>query len=133
MEPVTRRTVLVLGAVGAAAAVTGAGAFLWSQVDGGGPSAPDAVPPSEPRAPSAGDLREPEVLTSSQGRLELTLTADFVTMLSFIAQVLDTNQTACFLANVFPALGGELPAALFVLHDQLGPNQETFRDFGYCP
>lgn len=75
MEPVTRRTVLVLGAVGAAAAVTGAGAFLWSQVEGGGPSAPDAVPPGEPEAPSPGILREPEVLTSSRGRLQLTLTA----------------------------------------------------------
>lgn len=75
MEPVTRRTVLVLAAAGAAAAITGAGAVVWSRVDGGGPPAPDAVPPSEPGALSAGVLREPEVLTSSRGRLELTLTA----------------------------------------------------------
>ena len=71
----TRRTVLVLGAVGLAAAVTGGGAFLWLQVNGGRPTVPDAVPPSGPGAPSAGILREPEALTSSRGRLDLTLTA----------------------------------------------------------
>lgn len=87
MEPVTRRTVLVLGAVGAAAAVTGAGAFLWSQVDGGEPPAPDAVPPSEPGVPSAGILGEPEVLTSSQGRLELTLTAALTDVVVAGAQI----------------------------------------------
>ena len=77
----------MLGAVGVAAAVTGAGAFLWSQVNGGGPSAPDAKPPSEPDAPSAGILREPEVLTSSRGRLELTLTAALTDVVIAGAQI----------------------------------------------
>lgn len=80
MEPLSRRGVLILGAAGAAVAV-GGGLVVWSQLQGvpGSPtpeasSPPDPTTTSEPSQPT-GSLREPEVLSSSDGRLELTLTA----------------------------------------------------------
>lgn len=77
MEPVTRRTFLVLGTVSAAAAVAGGGAFLWGWMQGGELSPPDSTPESTelPGKGSTATLREPEVLTSTGGRLDLTLTA----------------------------------------------------------
>jgi FtsP/CotA-like multicopper oxidase with cupredoxin domain len=83
MEPLTRRGVLVLAATGAVV-VVGGGAVLWSELQGSqaGPTPtptrpPEASTPTEPPAAStsAGTLREPGVLTSSGGLLELTLTA----------------------------------------------------------
>ncbi|WP_292835131.1 multicopper oxidase domain-containing protein, partial [Microbacterium sp.] len=77
MEPLSRRGVLILGATGAAAAV-GGGLILWSQVQGAPLSpAPTASPQGErpPASEPTGTLREPEVLSSSGGLLELTLTA----------------------------------------------------------
>ena len=77
MEPLSRRGVLILGATGAAVAV-GGGLVLWSQLQGAPVSpAPTASPPRErpPGSESNGTLREPEVLSSSGGLLELTLTA----------------------------------------------------------
>lgn len=81
MEPLTRRGVLVLAATGAVV-VVGGGAVLWSELQGGqavpAPTpTPAASSPAEPPPASAptGTLREPEVLTSSEGLLALTLTA----------------------------------------------------------
>ena len=79
MEPLSRRNVLILGAVGTAAVVTG-GIVLWSQTQGGSPAPPgtrsaNPSPTESQAAGSSGTLREPEVLTSADGRLDLTLTA----------------------------------------------------------
>jgi FtsP/CotA-like multicopper oxidase with cupredoxin domain len=77
MEPLSRRGVLILGATGAAVAV-GGGLALWSQLQGGSVAPlPTASAPAErpPTGESIGTLREPEILSSSAGRLELTLTA----------------------------------------------------------
>ncbi|WP_369816191.1 multicopper oxidase family protein [Agromyces sp. Soil535] len=75
----TRRTVLVLGGVGAAALV-GGGLFVWSRTQSGEPDPRTAATPSptstrSPPGEETGTLLEPEVLTSSGGRLGLTLTA----------------------------------------------------------
>ena len=77
MEPLSRRGVLILGATGAAVAV-GGGLLLWSQLQGAPvtPLPTASRPPDRPPASeSTGTLREPEVLSSSGGLLELTLTA----------------------------------------------------------
>lgn len=77
MEPLSRRGVLILGATGAAVAV-GGGLVLWSQLPGTPvtPVPPPSEPPEQPPASeSNGTLREPEILSSSGGLLELTLTA----------------------------------------------------------
>ncbi len=81
MEPVTRRNVLILGGV-AAAALAGGGLILWSEAQRGEPEpqatpTPGPSPTGTPPAPDAdtGTLVEPAVLQSSGGRLELTLTA----------------------------------------------------------
>lgn len=78
---ITRRNALVLGGVGAAALV-GGGLWVWSQSRSGEQEPPAATSPetSTSPAPSApsdglGTLLEPEVLRSSDGLLELTLTA----------------------------------------------------------
>jgi FtsP/CotA-like multicopper oxidase with cupredoxin domain len=78
MEPVSRRAVLALGAAGAVA-VVGGGVVLWSRMPGAPVTArpvpsPSSAPPLA-TTPPAGDLREPEVVSSSGGRLDLTLTA----------------------------------------------------------
>ncbi len=89
MEPLSRRGVLILGATGAAVAV-GGGLALWTQLqDAPGLSRPATSRPEEPPAASAssGNLREPEVLTSSGGRLELTLTAAMTVTIVDGAQV----------------------------------------------
>ena len=66
MEPVTRRTALILGGLGATAVVAGAGGLLWSQLN-----------PFELRMPdgSGADLREPDVHRSAAGVLDVALTA----------------------------------------------------------
>ena len=76
MEPLSRRTVLVLGAVGAVA-VVGGGAVLWNQTRAGAPAPPPtpASPTESSAAESAGSLHEPDELWSTGGRLDLTLTA----------------------------------------------------------
>jgi FtsP/CotA-like multicopper oxidase with cupredoxin domain len=76
MEALSRRSVLILGATGAAVAV-GGGLVLWSQVQGAQvASMPTASPqPEPPASESTGTLREPEILSSSAGVLDLTLTA----------------------------------------------------------
>ncbi|WP_448812251.1 multicopper oxidase family protein [Agromyces bauzanensis] len=80
MEPVTRRNVLILGGVSAAALV-GGGLLVWSEVQRGEPEPPATTPATGP-SPTAtppeedtGTLAEPEVLESSGGLLALTLTA----------------------------------------------------------
>ncbi|MFC5791264.1 multicopper oxidase family protein [Agromyces tardus] len=75
----TRRDVLIAAGAGAAA-VVGAGLVVWSTTQGGAPSPAGGTSGSaSPAAPSgsasAATLREPEVLMSADGRLELTLTA----------------------------------------------------------
>lgn len=82
----TRRSVLLLGAAGAAA-VTG-GALLWNAARDAGDARPPAIgaspgPPPTPGATEApgapaGALREPEVLASVDGRLDLALAAALV-------------------------------------------------------
>lgn len=77
MEPLSRRGVLILGAAGAAVAV-GGGLVLWSQLQVAPVTpAPTASPTAEspPGSESTGTLREPVILSSSGGLLELTLTA----------------------------------------------------------
>jgi FtsP/CotA-like multicopper oxidase with cupredoxin domain len=76
----TRRDVLIAAGAGTAA-VIGGGLILWSTTQGGAPSSTGGSSGAEPPAPappgttSSGTLREPEVLTSTDGRLDLTLTA----------------------------------------------------------
>lgn len=79
MEPVTRRSVLILGGVGGAAIVAG-GLLLWSESQRGEPEqpatpAPSPSPTGSPPAEDTGTLAEPQVIASSGGRLHLTLTA----------------------------------------------------------
>lgn len=76
METLSRRSVLILGATGAAVAV-GGGLVLWSQVQGTqvAPMPTASAPPEPPASDSSGTLREPEILSSSAGVLDLTLTA----------------------------------------------------------
>lgn len=80
MDEVTRRNALILGGVGAASLI-GGGLLVWgvSQQGAPGPVAtptPSATPPTgSPPAEGLGTLLEPEVLSSADGRLELTLTA----------------------------------------------------------
>ena len=77
VEPLSRRGVLILGATGAAAAV-GAGLVLWSQLHGTLLTpVPSASTPSEqpPASEATGTLREPDILSSTAGLLELTLSA----------------------------------------------------------
>lgn len=77
MEPLSRRGVLILGATGAVVAV-GGGLVVWSQLQGTPvtPVPPPSAPADQPPASeSTGTLREPEILASSGGVLELTLTA----------------------------------------------------------
>ena len=79
MEPLSRRNALILGGAGAAALVSG-GLILWSQAQPGPPvprTTPGATPPpTGSTAPDGtGTLLEPEVLSSTGGRLDLELTA----------------------------------------------------------
>lgn len=79
--PVTRRNALILGGAGAVA-LAGAGFLLWERGQGGAPRPPATSSPEATPSPTAspppddiGTLTEPEVLHSSDGLLELTLTA----------------------------------------------------------
>lgn len=63
MRPVTRRTALAMGGLGLAGTVIG-GTGLWREV----------TTPGTPGQPG-GELVEPEVLTSSAGRLEVAMQA----------------------------------------------------------
>ena len=72
----SRRDVLIAAAAGTAA-VIGGGLIAWSTTQGGAPrqSGGTAAPSAPSGTTSSGTLREPEVLTSTDGRLDLTLTA----------------------------------------------------------
>ncbi|MBM7502808.1 multicopper oxidase family protein [Agromyces aurantiacus] len=76
----TRREVLILGGAGVAAAA--GGVWLWAGLREGAPPSPVATPgsPSSPgsSASGGGTLREPEVLRSVDGRLDVELTAALV-------------------------------------------------------
>jgi FtsP/CotA-like multicopper oxidase with cupredoxin domain len=78
---ITRRGVLVLGGVGGAALI-GGGLWLWSQGQRSAPEVPAVTMPEgspsrnpSPQPKDIATLTEPEVLQSSDGLLELTLTA----------------------------------------------------------
>lgn len=91
-EPLSRRSVLILGVAGAAGAVAvaGGGAVLWSRLQGAPVTSPPAADRSTEPSPAtdpAGDLREPEVLTSSGGQLALTVTAAMTDLTVAGAQV----------------------------------------------
>ncbi|MGC5583154.1 MULTISPECIES: multicopper oxidase family protein [Ornithinimicrobium] len=75
MRPVSRRTALTMGGVGLAGTLVG-GTGLWREL-----SAPDADGAFGGRGDEGGDdeLVEPEVLSSSDGRLEVQLQARFGT------------------------------------------------------
>ena len=64
MEPVTRRTALILGGIGATAVVVGAGGLIWSQLNPVDPGTAEG---------SGADLREPQVLHSVDGVLDVSL------------------------------------------------------------
>jgi hypothetical protein len=61
MEPISRRTALILGGVGAAAVIAGGTGLIWSWTSGDSP-----VP--------GPDLAQPEILRSTNGRLNVRLT-----------------------------------------------------------
>lgn len=67
MEPITRRTALTLGGIGAAFVVAGGAGLLWDSQS----NAPGSTTP----ATGGTDLAEPEVLRSMNGMLDVTLVA----------------------------------------------------------
>lgn len=80
MADMSRRQVIVLGAIGAAAVVGGAGLLLGKPWDDRAEPPVDGDTPSATAAADAGTLREPVVLSSSSGRLALDLTATMGTV-----------------------------------------------------
>ena len=75
MADMSRRHVIVLGAIGAGVVVGGAGLLLGRPWDDRGEAPVDSATPSATAAGDAGTLREPVVMSSSSGRLALDLTA----------------------------------------------------------
>lgn len=75
MADMSRRQVIVLGAIGAGVVVGGAGLLLGRPWDDRGEAPVDSATPSATAAGDAGTLREPVVMSSSSGRLALDLTA----------------------------------------------------------
>jgi FtsP/CotA-like multicopper oxidase with cupredoxin domain len=73
MEPISRRTALKLGGVGAGLVLVGGGAIVWSQVSAPKPSASPS--PSTPTAAASSELEQPPVLRSVDGQLDVTLVA----------------------------------------------------------
>lgn len=64
MQPLSRRTALLLGGAGAVATVTGAAGLLWGQGTGAGF-----------QATGGQELSEPQALHSADGRLQVKLSA----------------------------------------------------------
>src|SRR5450830_93782 len=67
MEPISRRSALILGGVGAAAVITGGTGLVWSLASDGSAVAGPA-------------MKEPEILRSTNGRLDVRLTTAAATV-----------------------------------------------------
>jgi hypothetical protein len=73
VDPITRRTALTLGAIGAGVVVVGGGAFAWTRLGAPEPGLPSGT--ASAGAVASSELRQPTVVRSAGGRLDLTLVA----------------------------------------------------------
>lgn len=75
MEPMSRRTALTLGGIGAAVVVAGGAGLVWMQTNQSSPTTTPTTPGTGTPAAPGDKLGEPEVLRSAGGVLDVTLVA----------------------------------------------------------